>query len=106
MYPYEVVPTLEGFRKILSDGGMVVVIVPNMKGIPPTEEVIYESPSGPITGLDMYYGKTSLLEKMPYMAHHTGFVKDTMEKAFKDAGFSKGAVHEDSSFNLIAIGTA
>ncbi len=106
LYPHEVIPTLDGFRKVLNDGGVAVVIVPNMKGIKPTEEVVYESPSGPITGIDMYYGKVDLIESMPYMAHHIGFVKATLEKSLLDAGFSSCEVKEDDSYNLIAVGVA
>lgn len=106
LYPHEVVSTLSGFRKVLNDGGVAIVIVPNLKGIIPNEDTVYVSSCGPITGQDMYYGKVSLLESMPYMAHHTGFLKETMEKSLMDAGFKKCEVKEDDCFNLIAVGVA
>lgn len=106
LYPHEVIDALQGFRKVLNDGGIVIVIVPNLKGIQPTEDVVYESTSGPITGLDMYYGLGRVLKEMPYMAHHTGFVKESMEKALMESGYKKAEVREDDAFNLIAVGVA
>lgn len=106
LYPHEVVPTLSGFRRILNEGGTVISVVPNLRGIEPTDTIVYESPSGPITGLDMYYGLTSVLADMPYMAHHTGFVRGTLEAAYRDAGYSRVAVTEDTAFNLIGAGMA
>ena len=106
LYPHEVVPTLIGFKRALVEGGVAIVVVPNLKGITPSQEVIYESPCGPITGQDMYYGKVSLLETMPYMAHHNGFLKESLEQVFSEAGFRTYAVREDDCFNLIAAGVA
>jgi predicted SAM-dependent methyltransferase len=106
LYPQDVIPTLEGFRAVLNNGGVAIVIVPNLKGIVPTLDVVYESPSGPINGRDMYYGLERLLKDSPYMAHHTGFVKETLELAFKQAGFSSCMVTEDDTFNLIGVGVA
>lgn len=106
LYPHEVVPTLAGFKQVLAPDGVAIVIVPNLKGIKPTNEVVYHSPSGPICGLDMYYGLASVLHAMPYMAHHSGFVKETFEDAFRAAGFDKFQVTEDDTYNLIAAGFA
>lgn len=104
LFPCDVTPALEGFRKVLEHGGVAIVIVPNLKGISPTLETVYDSPSGPICGRDMFYGLAKVLEDHPYMAHHTGFVKETLEQAFIDAGFSSCVVNEDERFNLIGAG--
>jgi trans-aconitate methyltransferase len=107
LYPHEVVPTLEGFRSVLAKGGVAIVIVPNLKGIQPTHDVVYTTPAGTeVCGMDMIFGHLKMLPHMPYMAHHTGFVKETMGQALRDAGFETVAVTEDSAFNLIAAGVA
>jgi len=80
------------------------MFVPNLDGVSPTEEVLYDSPAGPITGLDMFYGKKSLIEKMPYMAHHTGFVPATLKQSILDAGFSIGETSAMCGYNLLGIG--
>lgn len=106
LYPHEVVPTFEGFRSALNEGGCVIAIVPNMQGIEPTGEVVYESPSGPITGHDMFYGHHRLIPSNPYMAHHCGFIRETLQAALESAGFHGVTVRADDSFNLIGVGLA
>lgn len=104
LYDHEVVPTLKNFLNHLKDGGFSIVVVPNLSGITATDEVVYESPSGPVTGRDMIYGRLSPMEKMPYMAHHTGFVEDTLKKKFEEAGYKSVKIVSDIGFNLIAVG--
>lgn len=103
LYPQDVVPCLKGFKHALDDGGCAVVIVPDLHGIKPTFEMVYESPCGPITGHDMIYGHHKLIDENPYMAHHSGFVQQTLEQAFSEAGFASWKVHSDDSFNLIGV---
>ena len=81
-----------------------MIFVPDLEDVRPTEDVMYVSPAGPITGLDMMYGYRPLLASMPYMAHHTGFVSATLEKALKDAGFSKVSTKRIPSYNLLGVG--
>lgn len=106
LYPHEVVPTLQGFRAALNDGGCAIVIVPNLYGISPTDEVIYESPCGPITGHDMYYGHRHLIQSNPFMAHHCGFVPWMLRDAIETAGYKSVHVRADDCYNLIGIGVA
>lgn len=95
---------LREFRRVLHDGGMALAVVPNLDGIKPTAEVVYESPCGPITGRDMIFGHADLVETMPFMAHRTGFIPGTLAAAFEDAGFRDVKAVADGSFNLIGYG--
>lgn len=104
LYPHDVIKALKEFYRVIKPGGAVMVLVPDLEDVKPTLDVVYESPSGPITGLDMYYGLRSVLEDMPYMAHKTGFFKDTLEQAFKEAGFEKYRAIRGANFNLIGVG--
>lgn len=99
--PHEVSVVLREFHRVLLDGGGAVVIVPNLRGIEATDKVLYESPAGPISGLDMIYGCARFLKDRPYMAHRCGFVAETLLEAMKAAGFSRVTTEEDSCFNLI-----
>lgn len=103
LYPHEVRRCLWNFHRVLKPGGVMVMVVPNLEGVEPTEKVLYESESGPICGLDMYYGHHAMVEESPYMAHHCGFVKSTLEAAIQSVGFMKVNVHADGCYNLIAI---
>jgi len=103
LHPVEGRKALNEFKRVLKPGGLVIVMVPNLKGIEPTHEVIYESPAGPITGLDMYYGWGVCTEHNPYMMHKTGFVAETLKKVLDEVGFVITRVVEDDDFNLHGI---
>lgn len=99
---HRVAKVLDECWRVLKVGGFVMMVVPNLAGIRPDRSVVYEADAGPITGLDMYYGKESMIEANPYMAHRTGFVKETLEQAL--SGFELIKVTELSGFNLLGVG--
>ncbi len=66
------------------------------------EEVIYESPAGPITPLDCLYGlRTAVAKDNLFMSHHTGFTATSLKQHLTDAGFAEINVWH-SPFNLWA----
>jgi len=101
--PSEITKSLSEFHRVLVEGGAVVIIVPNLDGIKPDNTVYYESSAGPITGLDMYYGKESMVEENPYMAHKYGFVESTLRGFMERAGFKIKEVKTEN-FNLCMVG--
>ena len=105
LYPDEVPIALAEFRRVLKPGGFATIIVPNLDGILPTEDVVYEAPSGPVCGLDMYYGAGSRIGNNRYMAHHCGFVPSTLKAVVDQAGFARNEV-TTSNFNLLAVAVA
>ncbi len=51
-------------------------------------DVTYQSPSGPITPLDMIYGYREFIRTgMSGMQHKTGFTASTLERVLTDLGF-------------------
>ena len=109
LYPHDVGPCLEGFRRVLKPGGVVIVHVPDLEGVAATDEVLFMSQVGPITGLDMIYGHRASLKDCPAMAHHSGFVADTLRDALEAAGFLNVKVERmqgEFKFNLFATGEA
>lgn len=103
---HEVATALGEMRRVLRPGGAVVVVVPDLEDVRPTEDVVYVSAAGPITGLDMYYGLRSALPHLPHMAHRMGFVSATLAGALKAAGFAQVQTERAADFNLIAVGRA
>lgn len=93
---------LAEFFRVLKPGGAVMIFVPDLEDVPLTEEPLYESPAGPICGLDLMYGLRSCLHLMPYMAHKTAFVRATLEGVLLEAGFSPVHVKRIGCYNLIA----
>lgn len=88
MPPHEIDQALRELHRVLAPGGFLVAIVPNLADIKPDNTVVYDSPAGPITGLDMYYGMAKLVKNNPYMAHKYGFIRETLEDFLTRAGFT------------------
>ena len=87
VFPHEAKKALREMYRVLKDGGTNMVIVPDLDGVKPNNDVVYDSPAGPVTGLDIIYGMASLIEDNPFMAHKTGFTMDSLKAEFKEAGF-------------------
>jgi ubiquinone/menaquinone biosynthesis C-methylase UbiE len=89
------------FRRVLRDGGAAIIIVPDLEDVKPTPDVVYDSPSGPVTGHDMYYGFHCGQEN-ELMRHKSGYVQATLKKKLEDNGFRQVTVVRMAGFNLVA----
>lgn len=94
---------LKEFFRVLAPGGVVMLIVPDLSDVRPTDDPVYENNGRPITGLDMYYGHQAMVRENPYMRHLTGFVPATLANALVAAGFEDVTTRVDC-FNLYGIG--
>ena len=99
--PHEIVPALIGFRAALNEDGVAIVFVPDLEDVKATDEVLFNSPAGPICGMDLIYGYRPALAENPYMAHKTGFTAKTLEQALIESGFSKVKVDRLSDYALM-----
>lgn len=104
VYPHEVARALGEFRRVLKPGGFAMVFVPDLEGVTPTAKPLFVSPSGPISGIDLFYGYRPALEENPYMAHKTGFVSETLEQALADAGFGLVKVSRLGNYDMLGVG--
>lgn len=100
LYPHEVPAALAEFFRVLKPGGRAVVLVPDLEGVPATDDVL---PGTSLCGLHLYYGDAALIPQHPYMAHHSGFVASTLKAAMEAAGF-KAETQRLSHYNLMGIG--
>ena len=83
--------------------GAAVIVVPDLEGVKPNNEVLPRLDGAQITGLHMFYGDHSLIEEFPFMAHHCGFIAETLEYALESAGF-KAQTLRQADYNLVGIG--
>ena len=104
IYPHEVPVALAEFLRVLEPGGCSIFFVPDLEGVPPTTDKLYDSPSGPICGLDLFYGHSRLIPASPFMAHHCGFVAGTLRDVMEGAGYVGVEVTRLPDFNLMAVG--
>lgn len=98
-YRHDVPKVLAGFQHVLKDDGFVHIRVPDMyevmrqtldRGLD-IDDVLYESPAGPIMVLDVIYGYTAQIERsgVEFYAHKTGFTQKSLIAALNRAGFVK-----------------
>lgn len=104
LYPHEVTQAIQEFYRVLKPGGKVIILVPDLEDVKPTEEALYRSDCGPISGLHMYYGDPMQIPEFPYMAHHCGFVAATLTKAIGIAPFEMIEAKRLPNFNLMGVG--
>lgn len=104
LYPHEVSTALREFYRVLSPSGLLMVMVPDLEDVRPTEEILDIPLCGPITGLHLFYGDAQLIEQYPHMAHHSGFVKETLAGALSAAGFANVHAKRLTHYNLVATG--
>jgi len=95
---HDVPVVLAGFRHVLKPGGLAHIIVPDLqelmlvcvqKGID-LDGLLYESPMGPITPLDVLYGHGGMMAQsgQDFYAHRTGFSSRTLANLVEASGFS------------------
>ena len=95
---HDVPVVLAGFRHVLKPGGLAHIIVPDLQelmlvcvqqGID-LDGLLYESPMGPITPLDVLYGHGGMMAQsgQDFYAHRTGFSRRTLANLVEASGFS------------------
>lgn len=100
LYPHDVEKALNGFMRVLKPGGHAVIQVPDLQDAKATEDLI---PEIGMCGLHLMYGDPALLEKFPHMAHHSGFVEETLRRVMERAGF-KVTTKRLGCYQLMGIG--
>lgn len=98
-YRHDVPKVLAGFLHVLKDGGFAQIRVPDISEVMritiedglDIDDVLYESPAGPIMVLDVLYGYSVEIERsqQDFFAHKTGFTQKSLVAALQRSGFSK-----------------
>jgi len=106
---HEVPLALGEFIRVLKPHGLLLLTLPDLQQVAQLvvddqlEDLAYQSPSGPVTPLDMIFGHTaSLARGNRFMAHRTGFTARTLHQALVEAGFVEVRLRAGGSFDLWA----
>ena len=97
-FRHDVQKVLTGFLHVLKTDGFVDIRVPDIKEVMrltveknlDIDDILYESPAGPIMVLDVLYGYSVEIERsgQDFYSHKTGFTQKSLEMALRKAGFS------------------
>lgn len=96
-YRHDAYKVLQGFQHVLKADGFAEIRVPDIDALMrhvlanhmDLEDVLYQSPAGPITVHDVIYGFGEEIERsgQDYFAHKTGFTPKSLPAALEKAGF-------------------
>lgn len=96
-YRHEVPKVLGGFRHVLKPQGFAHIRVPDMAEVMrqvvqksmDIDDVLYQSPAGPITVRDVIYGYGVEIERSgnEFFAHKTGFTLKSLQAVLQACGF-------------------
>src|SRR5205085_7292034 len=98
-YKHDGVKVLQGFLHVLKPDGFAEIVVPDINSVMKRavdsqldlEDVLYASPSGPMTVSDVVYGWALQIERsgVDFYAHKTGFTTRSLQALLLRSGFAK-----------------
>jgi predicted SAM-dependent methyltransferase len=110
LHSHEIPVALKEFRRVLRDDGFALITCPDLETVMTlflehgSDHVVYRSPAGPITPLDMMFGHSrSIAAGAVHMAHRTGLTSDRLTGLLLEAGFAE-AVTKRRDYDLWALG--
>lgn len=109
LHAHEIPLAMKEFHRVLKPDGFAVVTCPDLEMVMTLflqhgpDHVVYQSPAGPITPLDMMFGHAqSIAAGNLHMAHRSGFTADRLGDLMVEAGFAE-VITKRSGVDLWAL---
>jgi predicted SAM-dependent methyltransferase len=109
LHSHEIPIALREFRRVLKDDGFALITCPDLETVMKlflehgSDHVVYRSPAGPITPLDMMFGHSrSIAAGAVHMAHRSGLTSDRLSGLLLEAGFAE-AITRRRDYDLWAL---
>jgi hypothetical protein len=110
LMPYEAKDALYEYKRVLKKNGKLFIRVPNIQepcriiSEGKASEILYHSPGGTVTSLDMLYGQHEHVRRSGiYMTHKNGFTETLLESLLQKIRFTKISVRvSDDKLELFA----
>jgi SAM-dependent methyltransferase len=114
LYEHQVPIALAEFRRILRNDGFACVIVPDLQAVANyvaadrLHEPLYQSPAGPVTPHDIFFGfGAAIAQGRTSMAHRCGFTPGMIQRCFQQQPFGELLIRRrNSEFELAVIARA
>jgi SAM-dependent methyltransferase len=111
LYEHQVLIALAEFRRVLRLDGFVCVIVPDLQAVAQyfvadqSHESLYQSPAGPVTPHDVFFGYgKAIASGRVSMAHRCGFTPGSLQRCFQRQPFGELVVRRRAAdFELAAV---
>lgn len=111
LYEHQVSLALSEFRRVLNDDGFVCVLVPDLQAVAQyvaedqLHDPLYQSPAGPITPHDIFFGYgVAIANGRTAMAHRCGFTPSSLRRSFQQQPFGELVVRRRLAvFELAAV---
>jgi SAM-dependent methyltransferase len=114
LYEHQVPRALAEFRRVLRDDGFVCVIVPDLQTVAQyvvgdrLHETLYDSPAGPVTPHDIFFGfGAAIASGRTSMAHRCGFTPGMLQRCFRQLPYGEVLLRRrTAALELVAVARA
>jgi SAM-dependent methyltransferase len=110
LFQHQVAGALAEFRRVIADDGFIVCLVPDIQAVAgliaadKSHEPLYQSPAGPVTPHDMFYGHgPSIAQGDTNMAHRCGFTPTVVVNLMNQVGFAEFLIRRLASLELVVV---
>jgi hypothetical protein len=110
LFQHEVTVALSEIYRVLNDDGFACILVPDLQTIANyivsdrMDDVVYQSPSGPITAHDVLFGHGPAIARGHIrMAHRCGFTPSVMARHLNEARFAQSVLRRRPTLELAVV---